>query len=132
MSTKVISAKVSEQDYDDILNACNDKGCTISQFVKDSCLLSIGKTSEFSESVGISEKKDDDKIVSDLEGKITLLQLQLSNAKDTISRHEGEIKEFHELFSNHEIVDRRICKAGQRLRIANYMQSGKLKINHSH
>ena len=118
MSTKVISAKVSEDDYDAILNACNTKGCTISQFVKDSCLISVGKTSEFSESVGITEKKDDDKIIYDLESKITVLEFQLSNAKDAISRREREIKEFHELFSDQEIVNKRICKAGQKLKFS--------------
>ncbi len=29
MSTKVISTKVSSEEYDELLDACNTKGCTI-------------------------------------------------------------------------------------------------------
>ncbi len=117
MSTKVISAKVSEDDYDTILNACNDKGCTISQFVKDLCLGVIGKNSEFSESVSVIEKKDDsDKIISDLESKITLLLHQLSSAKDTISKQNQQIREFYDLVSESELGQRRLEKHLHRLK----------------
>lgn len=117
MTTKVISAKVSEDDYDNILNACNTKGCTISQFVKNACLNTIGKGSEFSESVEAQEKKDDtDKIISDLESKILPLQLQLSSAKDAVSKQNQQIREFYDLVPESELGQRRLEKHLHRLK----------------
>lgn len=117
MSTKVISAKVSEDDYDTILDACNTKGCTISQFVKDACVVAIGKGSEFSESGETIETKTDNNKISELENKITRLEIQLSDARNTISKQNHEIKEFYELFSRQEIVNKRICRESQRMKM---------------
>ena len=57
MSTKVISSKIESELYDELLEACNAKGCTISQFIKDACLEAMGKREVFSESKSISDKK---------------------------------------------------------------------------
>jgi TolA-binding protein len=98
MSTKVISAKVSSEQYDELLDACNDKGCTISQFVKDACFEVMGKDPEFSE---VSEQTNaqvtqDQEQITELQDKITKLESDLSNVNLTISKQNQTIKEFYE------------------------------------
>ena len=98
MSTKVISSKIESDLYDELLQACNEKGCTISQFVKDACLETMGKESEFSESKIISDKKkeDENQKVYELERKIAQLKTDLSDANSTISKQNQTIKEYSE------------------------------------
>ena len=73
MSTKVISSKIESELYDELLEACNAKGCTISQFVKDACLEAMGKREVFSESEGMFNQNklvENQTLVSELESKI--------------------------------------------------------------
>lgn len=114
MSTKVISSKVESELYDELLEACNVKGCTISQFVKDACLEAIDKKLEFSETTGsISEQSQsqDPELIITLQEKITKLDADLSSANSIISKQNQFIKEFYELVPERELRQRRFDKA---------------------
>jgi hypothetical protein len=84
MSTKVISAKVSDEEYDKLLQSCNKKGCTVSQFVKDAC-TDYMNTGEFKE----SQKPQDD--ISKFEDKITKLQFELDAANLIITDQKQKL-----------------------------------------
>jgi len=119
MSTKVISAKVSSEDYDKLLDACNNKGCSISEFVREKCLEGINQRV-------ISESKDEksENIESNEIEKIKetnfFLDLKLSVLKDKLSRKEKELTAFSELFSPQEITDRKICRSFHKVRIKDF------------
>jgi uncharacterized protein (DUF1778 family) len=117
MSTKVISSKVTPEEYDALLEACNMKGCTISQFVKDACLEKIGRKEEFSESK-VVDHKESSKLVSDLENKIIKLRLELSNTNSTISKQNQQIKEFYDLVPETELGQRRLERHLHKLKLA--------------
>ena len=109
MSTKVISAKVSSEDYDKLLDACNNKGCSISEFVREKCLEGINQ-SEKSENIEPNE-------VEKLQNKNFFLELELSLLKDKLKKKENELTKFSELFSPQEITDRKICRSFNKVRI---------------
>ena len=92
MSTKVISAKISSEDYDKLVDTCNEKGCSISDYVRERCLA------EFSESETSDKEKEDENqnIVRELERKIAQLKTGLSDANSTISKQNQTIKEYSE------------------------------------
>jgi peptidoglycan hydrolase CwlO-like protein len=122
MSTKVISAKVSSEQYDELLDACNDKGCTISQFVKDVCFEVMGKDPEFSEvseeaNTQLSENQEQ---ITELQDKITKLESDLSNANSTISKQNHTIKEFYELVPEKELCQRRFDKSIHSMKFCMY------------
>ncbi len=111
MATKVISAKLSSDDYDKLLDQCNSKGCTISEFVRDRCLEFLGTKPEDSmkkEQSAAAEPKQNE--MDELKKKNFLLGFELSLAKDRIGKLDKRIDEFSELFSSQEISNRRICK----------------------
>jgi len=111
MSTKVISSKVTSEDYDKLVDACNEKGCSISEYVRERCLGGIGHEAE----VAMQEtKKEESSQVDDLKKENTELDLKLCLANDRVSSLQKRIKDFEELFSPQEIVDRRICKSSQK------------------
>lgn len=115
MSTKVISAKISSDDYDRLVETCNNKGCSISEFVRERCLeginsgLQSGKKDEKSDNSESNETKISDKNF--------FLQLELSLLKDKLKRKENELAEFSELFSSQEIVNKRICRSFQKTKL---------------
>lgn len=103
MSTKVISAKIEPELYDKLLEECNLKGITISQFLKDACI----KTME-----GFGEpERDNSDLVSELQNKISSLESQLQSARSTIEAKNKQIEDFFSLFSQKEIGQRRFDKA---------------------
>lgn len=93
MSTKVISAKVSEEEYDKLLQSCNEKGCTVSQFVKDSCNKFM---SDPPDENNIEPQKSQDEVISKLDDKIARLQLELNIASSIIRENTQKIKEYGE------------------------------------
>ncbi len=106
MSTKVISSKVSAEDYDKLVDRCNEKGCSISEYVRERCLGGIGNMAE----VAMQETEEPNQ-VDDLKKENTELDLKLYLAKDRVSSLQKRIKDFEELFSPQEIVDCRIRKS---------------------
>jgi len=108
MSTKVISSKVTSEDYDKLVDTCNEKGCSISEYVRERCIEGIGHEAE----VAMQEtKKDESGLVDDLKKENTGLDLKLYLANDRVSNLQKRVKDFEELFSHQEIVDRRIRKS---------------------
>jgi hypothetical protein len=93
MSTKVISAKVSEEEYDKLLQSCNEKGCTVSQFVKDSCNKLMNDTPEQDP---IPPQKPQDDIISKLDENIARLQLALELANSNLQEKTLKLKEYSE------------------------------------
>lgn len=104
MSTKVISAKISEEEYDKILQSCNEKGCTVSQFVKDAC-------SNYMDSNQVTElqKESDNELVSQLTDKISELGIKLGIAESTILNQNMKLEDL-KLFSPDEISQKRFDK----------------------
>ena len=118
LSTKVISAKISSEDYDKLLEACNNKGCSISEFVRERCLEGINPSLQ-SES---KEEKSENIVPNEIEklqNKNFFLELELSLLKDKLKKKENELTEFLELFSPQEVMDQRIHRSFQKVKIKN-------------
>ena len=114
MSTKVISTKVESELYDELLETCNVKGCTISQFVKDACLEAMDKKPELgktAESTSEQSQPQDPELITRLQDKITKLESDLSSASSTISKQNQTIEEFYELVPERELRQRRFDNA---------------------
>ena len=109
MSTKVISAKISSEDYDKLVDRCNEKGCSISDYVREKC------STEFNES---EEKVEDKKEPEDteLKKKNLRLEIELAIAKERIEILKKQNDEFSELFSSQEIVNRKIQRSADRMK----------------
>ena len=116
LSTKVISAKVSSEDYDKLLDACNNKGCSISEFVRERCLEGIDQ-SVISESKDEKSENIEPNEVEKLQNKNFFLELELSLLKDKLKKKENELAVFSELFSPQEIINKRICRDARKVRI---------------
>ncbi len=109
MSTKVISAKIPTEDYDKLIDACNEKGCSISEYVRERCLEGIS----FEAQVAEQKTEEESSEVDDLKKKNSVLDLKLYFANDKVSSLQQKIKDFERLFSPQEIVDRRISKMSE-------------------
>ena len=95
MSTKVISAKIPSDDYDKLLDACNNKGCTISEFVRDRCQESINPNFE-SESKqekksNLPQRPQQNNEIEELRNKTKKLETELGLAQLTISEQGRKI-----------------------------------------
>ena len=118
MSTKVISAKISTEDYDKLLDVCNNKGCSISEFVREKCLAGINQ-SVVSESKDEKSDSAEPNEIEKLQDKNFFQELELSLLKDKLVKKEKELAEFSELFSPQEIMDKRIHRSFHKVKIKN-------------
>ena len=109
MSTKVISAKISSDDYDKLVETCNGKGCSISDFVREQCLGQANPKNDLVSKEEKSIKSSEFSEVKELKNKNSVLDLQLGLAKERISSLEKWKKDFEELFSL-EIMNKKIHK----------------------
>ena len=110
MSTKVISAKISSEDYDKLVDRCNEKGCSISDYVRERCLTEFNESEEKIE----QEKKEPEDI--ELKKKNLRLEIELAIANGRIDRLKKQNDEFSELFSSQEIVNRKIQRSADRMK----------------
>ena len=107
MSTKVISAKIPSEEYDKLIDKCNEKGCSISDYVRERCLA------EFNESEKVEEIKESD----DAEFKKNIrLEVDLAVAKERIDELKRQNDEFSVLFTPQEIVNRKIHRSANRMK----------------
>jgi len=117
MSTKVISAKISSDDYDKLVETCNSKGCSISDFVREQCLGQANPKNDLASKEEKSAQPSEFSEVKELKNKNSVLDLQLRLAQQRVSNLEKWKKEFEELFSS-EIINKRICKSADRMKLS--------------
>lgn len=55
MSTRVVSTKLTEEEHTKLMDACNEKGCTPSNLIKEAVLEKIGLKEETKKELGNSE-----------------------------------------------------------------------------
>jgi len=55
MVFRVVSTKLTEEEHSKLLDVCNEKGCTASNFVKDAILEKIGLKKEEKKDLTVSE-----------------------------------------------------------------------------
>ena len=110
MSTKVISAKFPSEEYDRIVERCNELGCSISDYVREKC------SAEFNESEEKVEQEKKESVDAELTKKNPRLEIDLVIANERIDRLKKQNNEFSELFSSQEIVNRKIQRSADRMK----------------
>ena len=111
MSTKVISAKISSEDYDKLVDTCNEKGCSISDYVRERCLA------EFNEPEEKIEQEKKESVDAELTKKNLRLEIELAVAKERTDGLKRQNDEISGLFTAQEIVDRKIHRSADRLKL---------------
>ena len=100
MSTKVISTKIPSEEYNRLIDVCNTKGCSLSEFVRGRILDSNKEAStrdEVKEVKGeVKEEVKENKEIADLRKQVLQLQLDLASSKSKISNHDKKITDLYD------------------------------------
>ncbi len=110
--TKIISTRLSSAEHDALLEECNKMGYSITGFLREVCLEAMNlKPRTVSESSPPKENSENQKIMAELQEKITKLEADLAQANSTILKQYKAIEEFYKLVPQGELNRNRFGKA---------------------
>lgn len=96
MSTKVISTKIPSEEYDRLINVCNTKGCSLSEFVRGRILDSNQEVSKDEVKEEVKEEPKENEEIANLRKQVLQLQLDLASSKYAISNQGKKITDLYD------------------------------------
>jgi predicted RNase H-like nuclease (RuvC/YqgF family) len=92
MPTKVVSTKIPSDEYDRLIDECNTKGCTLSEFIREKILDSNPTPTQDNS----KEKPKESEEMTNLKKQISQLQLDLNSYKSAVSNQEKKITDLYD------------------------------------